>query len=79
LPQQWLEQLGVVEHVDLVRTDEGIVIQPPRPEPSIEDEPAFALFLEFLAQDALHRPERLGDVGELTAGAAELFRDVPID
>jgi antitoxin component of MazEF toxin-antitoxin module len=79
LPQQWLEQLGVGEHVDLVQTDDGIVVQAPRPEPSIEDEPEFAQFLAFLARDALARPDRLGDVGELTTGAAELFRDVPVD
>ena len=77
LPKDWLVELGVRDRVELVRTDEGIVVQPPREEqPSIEDEPEFATFLAFLAKDALARPERLGDVGELVKGDAELFAGV---
>ena len=77
LPKEWLVQLGVRDQVDLVRTDEGIVVQPPRVEqPSIEDEPEFSGFLAFLLKDALARPERLGDVGDLVEGDAELFAGV---
>jgi hypothetical protein len=77
LPKEWLRELGVGDRVDLVRTDAGIVVRAPQAElPSIEDEPEFATFLRFLAKDALARPERLGDVGELVRGDDELFAGV---
>ena len=80
LPKSWLQELGVRDRVDLVRTDEGIVVQAPRYEPlSIEDEPEFATFLSFMAKDALARPEQLGDVGELTADDDELFAGVEVE
>ena len=80
LPKAWLEQLGISDRVDLVRTDTGIVVEAPRQAlPSIEEEPEFARFLSFLAKDALTHPEQLGDVGELTAGDGELFAGVDPD
>lgn len=80
LPKRWLSELGVREKVDLVQTDEGIVIQAPREEqPSIEDEPEFGVFLAFLAKDALARPKRLGDVGDLIEGDDELLAGVEPD
>lgn len=40
---------------------------------SIEDEPEFALFLALVAEDAAAHPEKLRDIGALTAGDDELF------
>src|SRR6266542_279502 len=80
LPKSWLRELGVRERVDLVRTDDGIVVQAPRHEPpSMEDEPEFATFLSFLMKDALACPERLGDVGKLVRGDDALFDGVEIE
>jgi hypothetical protein len=77
LPKAWLDELGIDDRVDLVRTGAGIIIEVPRQEgPSIEDEPEFAQFLAFIAKDALSHPEQLGDVGELAAGDDELFAGV---
>ncbi len=77
LPKAWLEDLGVQDRVDLVRTETSIVVEAPRQEAlTIEDEPEFAAFLAFLAKDALAHPERLRDVGELVAGDDELFTGV---
>lgn len=80
LPKAWLRRLGATDEVDLVQTDEGILIAAPVEElRSIEREPEFAHFLRFLLKDSLNRPEQLGDVGELTEGDEELFRDVRLD
>lgn len=80
LPKAWLRDLGIHDHVDLVRSGMGIVVQAPQEgTPSIEDEPEFAQFLSFLAKDALAHPERSGDVGELVAGDEELFRNVHVE
>ena len=77
LPKSWLQELGIGERVDLVRTETGIIVEAPKHEsPSIEDEPEFATFLAFLLKDALSHPEQLGDIGELTAGDDELFAGV---
>jgi hypothetical protein len=43
---------------------------------SIEDEAEFPLFLEFLAQDALARPETLADADELLKGIDDLIEGV---
>lgn len=40
---------------------------------------ASGAFMTFLSQDALRRPERLGDVGELFAGDDELLEGVDPD
>jgi antitoxin component of MazEF toxin-antitoxin module len=80
LPKAWLKRLGATDEVDLVQTDEGILIAAPAEVfHSIEQEPEFAEFLHFLLKDSLNRPEQLGDVGELTEGDEELFRDVRLD
>lgn len=74
LPKEWLDRQGIVDEVDLVLTDDAILVLPPRQHPpSIEDEPEFAAFLNFLAKDALARPETLGDVGDLLEGDGDLY------
>lgn len=78
LPATWLDGVGIRgDDAVLVWTDAGILVAPPTAgEASVEDEPAFANFLSFLAQDALLHPERLGDVGDLVAGDDELLEGV---
>ncbi|HEV2124910.1 MAG TPA: hypothetical protein VGW38_19350 [Chloroflexota bacterium] len=77
LPKGWLEDLGVQDRGDLVCTETSVVVEAPRQEAlTIEDEPEFAVFLSFLAKDALAHSERLRDVGELVAGDDELFSGV---
>jgi hypothetical protein len=80
IPKEWLTARGIADQVDLVLTDEAILVVPPRQiDHSIEDEPEFARFLAFLSKQALTHPEILGDVGELTVGDEELFADVEPD
>src|SRR3989337_2556510 len=76
IPKDWLERQGITsDQVELVETDFGIVIQRCREEsPSIEDEPEFALFLEFMVKRAFRQPEQLVNVAEMTAGDEELVR-----
>ena len=80
LPAAWLERLGISDSAVLVETDEGILVAPPTPaRPTIEDDPHFPAFMEFLAQDALRHPGQLGDMGELLEGVDELLEGVDPD
>lgn len=80
LPAAWLEEAGIRDEAVLIRTEAGIVVTAPTSgPPSIEDDPAFPAFLDFLAQDSLRHPERLGDVGDLFAGDDELLEGVEPD
>jgi len=80
LPAAWLERLGIVDAAVLVETDEGILVAPPAPAtPSIEDDPHFPAFMEFLAQDALRHPDQLGDMAELLDGVDQLLEGVDTD
>jgi hypothetical protein len=77
LPKSWLRDLGMEDSVDLVRTEDGILIEAPHREPrSIEDEPEFALFLEFLAKSALAHPEELVNAVDRLAGNEDLLEGV---
>jgi hypothetical protein len=77
IPKEWLAVRGIADQVDLVLTEDAILVVPPRSaDHSIEDEPEFASFLTFLTKQALTRPEMLGDIGELMAGDEDLFDDV---
>ena len=79
IPKAWIEDLGIRDEVELVRSDVGVLITAPYLQPSIEDEPEFALFLNHLLRDALTHPETLGDVGELLEGTKDLFDGVETD
>lgn len=79
IPKTWLEELGIDDQVELIRTDDGVFITLPRDQPSIEDEPEFAIFLDHLLKDALAHPEQLGDVGELLGDDEGLFDGVDTD
>lgn len=80
LPAAWLDRLGIGEAAVLVETDDGILVAAPaQTTPSIEDDPMFPAFMDFLAQDTLRRPAQLGDVGELLEGVDELLEGVDTD
>ena len=80
LPAAWLRELAIDEEVQMEQTPAGILItRPRREEPSIEDEPEFAAFLQWVAKDAVARPEALGDVDELMAEDEELYAGVQPD
>ena len=73
LPKLWLEALGIEDTVTIVRSEAGILIQPaPVDDVSIEHDPEFAQFLEFVRKDALRHPEQLGDIGDLLGDDDEL-------
>lgn len=77
LPAAWLERASIRDEAVLVETEAGILVAPlSAGARSIEQDPSFAAFLSFLSQDALRRPERLGDIGELFAGDDELLEGV---
>ncbi len=59
IPRAWLERHRIGEDAVLYDTDQGIVVAPAERARTIEDEPEFARFLEFLARDALAHPETL--------------------
>jgi hypothetical protein len=68
LPKAMREQFGIVGAAKLRAAKTGILVEPVSAEPAtIEDEPEFAIFLDFLAKDALSHPEALVD--------AEVYRD----
>ncbi len=80
LPAAWLERAGIQDEAVLTQTEAGILVTAPiAGTQSVEDDPAFASFLGFLAQDALRHPDRLGDIGELFAGDDELLEGVEPD
>ena len=80
LPKAWLDELHIADDgVDLVRTPYGIAIEaPPEKRPSIEDDPAFPTFLDFLSRSALVHPQSLVNVVELTAGDEDLVAGVEL-
>jgi len=82
LPKDWIRELGVNEdeEVELVRTVDHIEVFPVhRGAASIEDEPEFARFLDFLAQSALSYPEQLGDVADLVSEDGAMVEGVPAE
>lgn len=78
LRTRWLQRHGMSRKIEIVDLAEGILVRPIRAEatPSIEDQPEFARFLEFLARDALALPEGLVDPEELLEGIDELIDGV---
>jgi len=81
LPTAWLDDLRIAEDgVDLVRTPYGIAIEaPPERHASIEDDPAFPVFLDFLVTSALARPWDLVSIVDLTEGDEDLVAGVELD
>ena len=79
LPKPWLRRLDVEDEVELVEIPEGILVLPVKREPALEDEPEFAVFLEFMMKKGLLRPEELANVAKMTAGDEELVRNVQVE
>jgi len=73
LPQAWLERHGIAEEAVLYDTDRGIVVARPAAKPSIEDEPEFAVFMEYLAKDAFAHPDKLVDPRPLLDRAHQII------
>ncbi len=80
LPKSWAEEIAVDDRVDLVRVGNSIIIETPRDAgTSIEDEPEFPQFLDFLARSALAHPDQLVVLTPRVAGDDDLFAGVEPD
>jgi hypothetical protein len=81
LPKAWLDDLRIDDDsVDLVRTRNGITVEAPlEADASIEEDPAFPAFLDFLAHSALVHPQELVSVADLTADDEDLVAGVELD
>lgn len=64
LPKQMRDYYGIQGSVKLRPARTGVLVEPLTPSPTLlEDEPEFAIFLEFLSRDALSQPQQLVDAG----------------
>ena len=76
LPVQWLRRIGLPDDLATARLslqDRRIIVESaPEAPASIEEDPAFPAFLEFLAQAALRHPEDLVDAGDVLDEDADL-------
>lgn len=76
VPKAWLRSVGVGDDVDkaeLVLTESAITIGPAEATTtSIEDDPAFGVFLDFVLQGALRHPETLTDAADVFASDEDL-------
>ncbi len=80
LPKSWAEEIAVDDRVDLVRMGNSIIIEAPHDtSASIEDDPEFPQFLDFLARSALAHPDQLVILTARNAGDDELFAGVESD
>lgn len=79
LPKAWAEAIAVADRVDLVRTGNQIIIEPPQETAvSIEDEPEFPRFLDFLTRSALAHPEQLVSLTTRNVGDDNLFASMEL-
>lgn len=80
VPKEWLDRHHIEDDADIVLTQDAILIERHiQPAPSIEDEPEFATFLNFLLADALSRPDEFVDPTELFARADAVLDGVDAD
>lgn len=80
LPKSWLEEMSVQDRVDLIRIEGGIMIAPTvESVQSIEDEPEFAQFLDFMMRSALTHPQTLVNAVTFMTGDDDLFDGVELD
>ena len=80
VPKEWLDRHQIEDDADIVLTPDAILIERHiEPAPSIEDEPEFATFMNFLLADALSRPSTLVDPTALLARADALLDGVDSD
>lgn len=71
VPKTWLRRIGLgadSERAELVLSEKGITIEPIVAEPqSIEGDPAFLQFMNFMLQSALLHPETLVNAADVFA------------
>jgi hypothetical protein len=80
IPKEWLDRLQIENEADIVLGDEGIAIERHVDEPrNIEEEPEFALFMNFVLSDALSHPEALIDPTDLFSETDRLLEGVESD
>lgn len=76
VPKTWLRRIGLgddSERAELVLTENGITIEPIVTEPqSIEEDPAFPDFMNFILQSALLHPETLVNAADVFAEDEDL-------
>ncbi len=80
IPKEWLALQQIGDVADIVLSQHGIIISKCVDQQSIEDEPEFANFLNFILADMLSRPERnLVDTTDLFNMADDLTAGVDED
>jgi hypothetical protein len=76
VPKTWLRRIGLSdesERAELVLTGRGITIEPIVAEPqTIEEDPAFGQFMNFILQSALLHPETLVNAADVFAEDEDL-------
>ena len=74
LPLQWLRRIGVPDDLSSVRLhlQKGRIVVEPAEPPTIEDDPAFPVFLDFILQDAMRHPETLTNAADVLAEDEDL-------
>lgn len=76
VPKTWLRRIGLgdeSELAELVLTEKGIVIEPVvSGQQSIEEDPAFVQFMNFMQQSALRHPETLVNASDVFASDEDL-------
>jgi hypothetical protein len=76
VPKSWLLRIGLSdksEKAELVLTAKGITIEPIVVEPqSIEDDPSFAEFMNFMLQSSFHHPATLVNAADVFAEDEDL-------
>src|SRR5258708_4423003 len=73
-PPQWLRRIRVPHAISPLPPSPPkgrIVVEPAEP-PTIEDDPAFPVFLDFLVQDAMRHPETLTNAADVLAEDEDL-------
>ena len=76
VPKTWLRRIGLdddSERAELVLTEDKITIEPLVAEPqSMEEDPAFGQFMNFMLQSALLHPETLVNAADVFAEDEDL-------
>ncbi len=78
LPAAWLKRIGMTGDVVRLTLHDGWIAVEPVSEPArtIEDDPAFPIFLDFLLREAMVNPDTLTNAADVLAEDEDL---VPAD
>jgi len=81
LPKVWLEAMCLPDdEVELVHLGNKVVVEAPASAiPSIEEEPEFPAFLQFVSKWALAHPDHLVNARDVMGDDAPLFAGVDLD